>query len=57
MLGIDNSEVCQILGGVEPGEQIAVTNLALLADRSLVRLAASRRRPRPSRVAAREERP
>jgi HlyD family secretion protein len=57
MLGITNSETCQILGGVEPGEQIAVTNLALLADRSLVRLAAQQASAAPARVAAREERP
>ncbi|MCL4206896.1 MAG: efflux RND transporter periplasmic adaptor subunit [Pirellulaceae bacterium] len=56
MLGITNSEACQILGGVEPGEPVAVTNLALLADRSLVRLAAHPAVGSP-RVAAREERP
>jgi HlyD family secretion protein len=56
-LGIMNSEACQILGGLEPGEPVAVTNLALLTDQSPVRLAGEPSAQRPSRIAAREVHP
>ncbi len=57
-LGITNPDACQIVAGLEEGELIAVTNLALLADGMPVRLKAKTAQSvELSRVSAREVQP